>query len=142
MDNQSILICDLCKSILDSPILLPCEHTICKKHINNKQSCLFCPETHAHFTELKKLENLIGKLRAAKSSHSNTKHKLNEFETIKTNSKSYLDQKFDEIKQDLSKQRDLVLARLVNLGKFFFNLMILIRLLSRFKSIITSLHEN
>ena len=114
MENQSILICDLCKNVLDSPILLPCEHTICKKHIT-KQACLFCPETHSHFTELKKLENLIGKLRTAKSSYSKTKQKLDEFATLKSNSAAFLDEKFSEIKQDLIQQKQLVLAHLANL---------------------------
>ena len=102
MDQQSIVICDYCKQILEAPILLPCEHTICKQHYNtsgDQTACMFCGEKHGQFfTVLKKLENLIGKLRTAKHSYEMARAKINEFEAVKHNPLACINQHFDTLK--------------------------------------------
>lgn len=116
MEQQSILICDYCKQILEAPILLPCEHTICQKHYTPDMMCIFCKEHHGQFyTVLKKLENLTGKLRVAKQSHEATLAKIKEYESVKFNPLACINQYFVKIKEEINNHKQLTLSHLNSL---------------------------
>ena len=45
--------CKICAHIFETPILLPCGHTICKMHLKYEQDnngMIKCPECHKHAT--------------------------------------------------------------------------------------------
>ncbi len=116
MDHQSIVICDYCNKILEAPILLPCEHTICKNHFTPDVICIFCNENHGQFyTVLKKLENLIRKLRGAINSYETTLSKIKEFEATKFNPLEFLNQHFNKIHDEINTQKELTLKYLASL---------------------------
>ena len=64
---SSIIKCVNCESILSSPVLLPCGHSVCKKHtnedVNSSIRCGNCGEDHSippkSFPEIKALSMLI-----------------------------------------------------------------------------------
>ena len=45
---NSLIECLMCKNKFEQPVLLPCGHTVCKKHstLNNQISCAECDQTH------------------------------------------------------------------------------------------------
>ena len=46
-DYDDILKCNVCNSLLESPVVLPCSETICKKHVTEiKIKCKFCNNDH------------------------------------------------------------------------------------------------
>ena len=80
---------------------------------------MFCKESHGQFyTVLKKLENLIGKLRTAKQAYDKTQSKLKEFETVKFNPLECINSHFDNIKAQINAHKEntiLYLTSLVNI---------------------------
>lgn len=48
---DSLIKCSICKEILEEPVVLPCGHTVCKKHVKEDDSsiiikCLECETVH------------------------------------------------------------------------------------------------
>jgi ribosomal protein S27E len=114
--QQSIVICDYCSQILESPVLLPCEHTICFSHFKPNVVCAFCKENHGNFyTVLKKLDGLIGKLRSAKQSYATTLSKLIQYEGVKFNPLESINSYFKIIREEIKSHKDKTLKHLSNL---------------------------
>lgn len=63
---MNALKCVYCKSIIKSPILLPCRHSICNHHLNNCEGSVFCGcgeehkiPTSGNFPQNQALEEII-----------------------------------------------------------------------------------
>jgi hypothetical protein len=92
------------------------EHTICKQHFTADVICIFCNENHGqNHTVLKKLENLISKLRSAKDSYEKTLTKLKEYEAAKFNPLDCINKYFDRIQVEIINHKELVINYLSSL---------------------------
>jgi hypothetical protein len=97
-DFQASLKCAICKNILDTPVLLPCGNSICKKHVSQEMKeydCPLCADLHqipaGGFYPIKALEK---QLRA----HVQCLSIPSEYETALKSVKSF-EKQFEELKQ-------------------------------------------
>jgi hypothetical protein len=128
---DTILACKLCEQILDKPVNLPCGETICGHHEalfrdSNTSKCEFCDKEHKlqeneHFPPNKIAELIleveINKLNLCEDynqAHTNVEH-LNQlkdlYEEIKTNSKEFISQKFEQMRKRVRMIREEIIQK-------------------------------
>ncbi len=127
-DGKNLLKCKICTAIFDSPILLPCGETVCKKHLNqvdlfeivdDRFECLFCGEEHKipsnGFPYNKALEQLVqynldqielgDAYKGAKISFENFNLKIETLEKIKIDPGGYINEHFSDIMDEIDARR-------------------------------------
>ena len=114
--TQSIIVCDLCQQILDSPVLIPCEHTVCKSHLDDMSAspCTFCQKKHdkSCVMHLSKLQGLIDKLRLAKESCQQAEKSLSDYQKLKYHPLAFINEHFDSVRNDIERHKARLLHEL------------------------------
>lgn len=106
---MSILYCDVCKSILEEPVTLPCGNSICSKHAGQfvQVECLFCQSKHQETCQKNiKLSNLVDSLNRAKTACSRFKSNSNERVEILLGLIESINTGFDKLKVEVSVEKD------------------------------------
>lgn len=113
--------CVNCKQILSNPVLLPCEHLICKSHTETAEKqivCLDCGEAHSNngFLKVKAVEKMIkarlyafdfgANHKLALYAWNNLNEALNENEAMLMNLENFIDEKIGEFKNKLLLKRE------------------------------------
>ena len=127
-DGKNFLKCKICTAIYDSPILLTCGETVCKKHLNqvdlfeiidDRFECLFCGEEHKippnGFPYNKALEQLVQfnldkidlgeAYKGAKIAFENLNIKIETLEKIKLDPSGYINEHFADIIDEIDSRR-------------------------------------
>ena len=131
MDIKSSLICEYCNKQFDSPVILPCGETICKRDLKDLYKedekhiilCFFCGEEH-HVAKRDAFPNnkLITKLIEETNMETDTfsikryqrakklcmllKHKVDHLETIQKNPSYYLETFFNQLIREVETKRE------------------------------------
>ena len=122
--------CDLCKKLLVDPVVIPCESTICKTHIDNLLSnnsneksimvCGICQEDHLipkkGFMANKRLQKLLSlELNALKLSPvfdecmkeiEDAKENVDKIELLEKNAENYIYDYFEDVKRQVDIRRE------------------------------------
>jgi hypothetical protein len=107
--NSNPIICELCKSVFETPIVLPCGDTICFKHASTEDfKCPFCKEVHQKpnkgYPENRKLKMLTDKFEKAKNM-------LNLLHSNVQLIKKFKENDGDFFKGELTKVKDQIFAK-------------------------------
>ena len=125
---EHFLTCEYCSRIFESPLLLPCGETICKRDLrdlykeeaNNTIICFFCTEDHhipdAGFAENKLINKLLNDYEdrlhiseiygKAKRLCNSLETKLNTLENMKNKPSEYLDEFFTQVMHEIETSRN------------------------------------
>lgn len=128
---KSLLICEYCDKLIESPINLPCGRTICKTHIdemvnkteqnNSFLKCKLCKNQHSYpvegFLINKAIESLlsskIGKgFKDSKQAVEKLKANIADLEKINKNSLPYINDIFSKIESEINKDRLFMVNRI------------------------------
>ena len=126
-DIHNLVVCQYCKQVYKSPVILTCSNTICKQHVadlliekqGNKIKCYFCQKEHEipenGFIAERHIEQLIGhsldKLNFGethqKALHSCEKFRksLQNLDNLKNRPHAYLDRYFTNLKNRIDERR-------------------------------------
>jgi hypothetical protein len=125
--------CIHCKLILQTPINLPCGHTICKKHISDQKchsySCLSCGKIHTVPNDGFPLNhslvflidlNLAGYKNALNACNT-LKSAINEMVLIKNEQKFQFEREIKEIKSGICSKRDVLIKEITTKSEQMIN---------------------
>lgn len=135
-DAKSLITCVICCAKFESPVILPCGDTICKKHLTDDEAfnkpkfiCIFCDEEHKLpsgkancFPPNKAIEKLLemnldkldlGKAhRNAKVSFGNLSSKLDVFVHLHNDPIFYINEYFSDLINKIDLSREQVLLKI------------------------------
>ena len=135
---HNLVICQYCKKVFQSPVILTCSNTLCKQHVEklrlnespNKIECFFCKTEHEipenGFIPETNIEQLIklnlDKLNFGEThqraliSCENFKNSLKKFESIQTDPMNYLKIYFSNLKTRINRRRDTLKTKIDNIA--------------------------
>ena len=129
MSDSSDIICTLCNTRLESPIILPCLETICEKHVNEmktdsaeKIKCLSCKEEHKipedGFMRDELLEKIIsdknqidlGKIPANKCN--DLRNTIDQLRAITQDPENFLYEYFKKITNQIDIHKEIIISKI------------------------------
>ena len=117
---MSILQCDLCQSLLDEPVLLPCGYSICARHAKERERaqtpCKFCLKIHQDACLVKnlKLTRLIDLLNKAKTACKRLQEHANAYHELKLRPVEFINEHFDRLEAEVMVEKDRALKHVTD----------------------------
>jgi hypothetical protein len=128
-----IIKCIHCKLILQSPINLPCGHTICQKHITDQNchlfACLSCRKTHtvpgngfpAKLSLVSFIDMKLASYNNALNACNSLKSTIYEMALSKIDQKSQFEREITELKSGIRSQRDELIKEITSKSEQMIN---------------------
>lgn len=109
---MNILQCDVCKSILEDPLALPCCYNICAKHANQfiGVACSLCNEVHHDPPKINiKISRLINLLDRAKTACSRLQTDSAAYNDLKIRPFETINNRFEQLEAEVLAEKDRLL---------------------------------
>jgi hypothetical protein len=112
---ESLLACDHCNQLLESPLNVPCGFTVCEKHITAENltfsPCQFCKDSHSlPLKQNIKFADLISKLNEAISAEETVERELSSYKNLKQQPDVYFEEYFKTVKNEIELKKERILV--------------------------------